>query len=259
MLSGADRAVCGRELSSRRLAGGRDRFTVLRRAGVFGRCLVSVGPTCEKPRRRPGDCGNLGMLLRSVAALEAMEAFASLGVERLSRLQGRATAIEEGTGEHPRPDADSEIVRLGIGLERRPDDLQFRCARPGGQATIRTNCAPSTYTNLARRGVLLGQPVGLGRFGGLRIAVGARDLLPDARADGRPARSVLGAEGNRSVVADDSVTARQTDAITVCLTSAGARHDGADLVIGPKSFAWRSCQRHRLSLQRYRTETLAGG
>jgi hypothetical protein len=30
---------------------------------------------------------------------------------------------------------------------------------------------------LARQGVLVGQPVGLGAFGGLRIAVGARDLV----------------------------------------------------------------------------------
>jgi hypothetical protein len=50
----------------------------------------------KKPRHRAGDSGNLGMLLRWVAALEAMEAFASLGAERLNRLQGRATAIEEG-------------------------------------------------------------------------------------------------------------------------------------------------------------------
>jgi hypothetical protein len=40
------------------------------------------------------------------------------------------------------------------------------------------------YSKLARRGILLGQPVGSERFGGLRIAVGARDLLPDTRADG---------------------------------------------------------------------------
>jgi hypothetical protein len=40
------------------------------------------------------------------------------------------------------------------------------------------------YLGLAREGVLLGQPVELGAFGGLRIAVGARDLLPDAPVDG---------------------------------------------------------------------------
>ncbi len=38
------------------------------------------------------------------------------------------------------------------------------------------------YQRLAQAGVLLGQPVGLGPFGGLRIAVGARDLVdaPDS-------------------------------------------------------------------------------
>jgi hypothetical protein len=40
------------------------------------------------------------------------------------------------------------------------------------------------YHRLASHGVLLGQPVELGPFGGLRLAVGARDLLADAPADG---------------------------------------------------------------------------
>ena len=35
------------------------------------------------------------------------------------------------------------------------------------------------YERLASLKILLGQPVNLGRFGGLRIATGARDLLDD--------------------------------------------------------------------------------
>lgn len=35
------------------------------------------------------------------------------------------------------------------------------------------------YERLAREGVLLGQPVGLGASGGLRVAVGASDLGSD--------------------------------------------------------------------------------
>jgi hypothetical protein len=43
------------------------------------------------------------------------------------------------------------------------------------------------YEHLAHVGVLLGQPVNLGPFGGLRIAIGARELL-DADGDHRLAR-----------------------------------------------------------------------
>jgi hypothetical protein len=40
------------------------------------------------------------------------------------------------------------------------------------------------YERLAHRGILLGQPVDLGTFGGLRIAIGARDLLASPADDG---------------------------------------------------------------------------
>jgi hypothetical protein len=43
------------------------------------------------------------------------------------------------------------------------------------------------YERLASLKILLGQPVNLGRFGGLRIATGARDLLDDP-GDGGLAR-----------------------------------------------------------------------
>jgi hypothetical protein len=39
------------------------------------------------------------------------------------------------------------------------------------------NALRPIYEGLARGGVLLGQPVDLGRFGGLRIAIGARDVI----------------------------------------------------------------------------------
>ena len=38
------------------------------------------------------------------------------------------------------------------------------------------------HERLAHRGVLLGQPVNLGRFGGLRIAISARDM-PEGQGD----------------------------------------------------------------------------
>jgi hypothetical protein len=40
------------------------------------------------------------------------------------------------------------------------------------------------YDHLARDSILLGQPVDLGSFGGLRIAIGARDLLDGAAPGG---------------------------------------------------------------------------
>jgi hypothetical protein len=36
------------------------------------------------------------------------------------------------------------------------------------------------YRRLARAGFLLGQPVSLGAFGGLRVAIGARDVFQPA-------------------------------------------------------------------------------
>jgi len=36
------------------------------------------------------------------------------------------------------------------------------------------------HERLARGGVLLGQPVSLGAFGGLRVAIGARDVVQRA-------------------------------------------------------------------------------
>jgi hypothetical protein len=150
-----------------------------------GAVLYPLARLVEKPRRCPGASGNLGMLLRWVAALDAMEGFSSLGTEKLARLRSRAAAIEQGlagiSGVVPVPGLSS----IGPKWSDVPTIFSFAVRDPAdGRRLLLSDELRPIYTKLARRGVLLGQPVGLGRFGGLRIAVGARDLLPDASADG---------------------------------------------------------------------------
>jgi hypothetical protein len=150
-----------------------------------GAVLFPLARLAEKPRHRPGASGNLGMLLRWVAALETMEAFAELGQERLSRMRDRATAIEQGLASIPNLMPVPGLSGGGSGWSDVPTIFSFAVHDPADRRRLLSSDElRPIYTKLARKGVLLGQPVGLGRYGGLRIAVGARDLLPDARADG---------------------------------------------------------------------------
>jgi hypothetical protein len=128
---------------------------------------------------------NLGTVLRWIAALDAIEAFASLAAGMPALLRNRAVAIEQGLGANPALVPVGGLAATGPGWSDLPSIFTFAVRDPADRHRLLpvADLRP-LYQRLASEGLLLGQPVGLGRFGGLRIAVGARDLLPDAAADG---------------------------------------------------------------------------
>jgi hypothetical protein len=121
----------------------------------------------------------LGVLLRWTAALQAMQSYAVIG-RAAPAVLGRLTA-----------QATAALAALpGIALVPGPSAAMIACG--GWPASIITFAVRDPadprrllsvdellplYRTLAARGVLLGQPVGLGAFGGLRLAIGARDVL----------------------------------------------------------------------------------
>jgi hypothetical protein len=128
--------------------------------------------------------GNAGMLLRWIAALDAIEAFAPLAASMPDRLRGLAASIEQGLAGIDGVVPVRGLSDRGAGWSGVPTIFTFAVRDPADRQRLLSAAElRPLYTRLANRRVLLGQPVGLGRFGGLRIAVGARDLLPGAPAD----------------------------------------------------------------------------
>ena len=128
---------------------------------------------------------NLGTVLRWIAALDMIEAFSP----RPARQQLFCEIVRRPSSGASAPTRLSVPVG-GLASARRgwsdlPSIFTFGVRDPADRRRLLsvTELRP-LYERLASDGVLLGQPVGLGRFGGLRIAVGARDLLPDAAMDG---------------------------------------------------------------------------
>jgi hypothetical protein len=131
--------------------------------------------------------GNIGMLLRWSAALDAIEAFAPLADTASERLRTHGAAIEQGLGRIATLVPVAGLSNGGSGWSGVPTIFTFAVRDPADRQRLLTASElRPIYTRLANNGVLLGQPVGLGRFGGLRIAIGARDVL-----DGAPARAGL--------------------------------------------------------------------
>ena len=142
-----------------------------------------------RPSRSGAVGGNPGMLLRWLAGLEGMEAFAPVVASLPGRLLERAAAIEQGI------DGIDALVPIpglsngGSGWSDIPTIFTFAMRDPmQRQRLLSAAELRRIYLRLARNKVLVGQPVDLGRFGGLRLAVGARDFLPGAPADGDLAR-----------------------------------------------------------------------
>ena len=139
-------------------------------------------------KRRPG-CNeiagpNLGMMLRWEAALVEIEDFVAGGAVSATTVQARAASVPDRL-------ADSDHFRLvgglgawGMAWSDQPTIFTFavRDGRDRERWLSAQDLRP-LYRAVARAGVLLGQPVDLGPFGGLRIAVGARDARDPAFAD----------------------------------------------------------------------------
>ena len=128
---------------------------------------------------------NIGMMLRWEAALGAMGAFAAGGPARALHVQECAASVSG------RLAAREHLTQLG-GLEQssdgwaeRPTIFTFAVRDPRDRRRrLSVQELRPIYGSLAQAGVLLGQPVDLGPFGGLRIAVGARDAGNPNFADG---------------------------------------------------------------------------
>ncbi len=128
------------------------------------------------PGRPGGQQANLGMMLRWEAALAEMEAFASdagrFGKRTLSqaimvrdKLLSNHCLLDVGSDQRFGPDWANGPTIFTFGLRHLKDPHRLQ-----SMTELRV-----IYETLAREGVLLGQPVNLGPFGGLRVAVGARD------------------------------------------------------------------------------------
>lgn len=119
----------------------------------------------------------LGPLLRWAAALDGLQALSEAGDDLPAALAHRTSEIHRALGTLP-------------GVEIAPGPSRRMCEAAGWPAsivtfTVRDASDPSRrrtadqlralHRGLAGRGVLVGQPVDLGPFGGLRLAVGARD------------------------------------------------------------------------------------
>jgi hypothetical protein len=137
-------------------------------------------------RGAPGaDPVSLGTVLRWMAALDAIEAFSPLAARMPALLRDRTASIQQGLARNPALKAIGGLAPAGPDWSDLPSIFTFAVRDPMRQQRLLTAAElRPLYERLASLGILLGQPVGLGRFGGLRIAVGARDLFADAPADG---------------------------------------------------------------------------
>lgn len=153
------------------------------------RLPVGAGQTLRassrtSPSGPDADPVSLGAMLRWIAALDTIEAFAPLAAGMPAFLKSRAAAVSFGLGRNPALVPIGGLASAGSGWSSLPSIFTFAVRDPKDRdRLLSTADLRPLYERLASAGILLGQPVGLGRFGGLRIAVGARDLLAGPSAD----------------------------------------------------------------------------
>jgi hypothetical protein len=126
----------------------------------------------------------LGTVLRWVAATTVLDRFAPRAAGMAALLRDVAALLERRLAALPRLVAIGGLQPGGRGWADLPSifTVAVRDASDPARLLSATELGP-LYRRLGRCGVLLGQPVSLGAFGGLRIAVGARDLVEPADAD----------------------------------------------------------------------------
>jgi hypothetical protein len=124
------------------------------------------------------DSDNLGTALRWTAAMGAIDAFEPRAAGMAAALADRAAAIERALAANPMLVAIGGLRPRGPVWADQPSIFTFGVRDPmdRGRLLQPAELRP-LYERLAHLGVLLGQPVELGPFGGLRIAIGARELL----------------------------------------------------------------------------------
>ena len=136
----------------------------------------------------PREPVNLGTALRWTAALAAIDDFEPLVAGMAAVLANRAASIGQALACNPALVPIGGLRPLGSGWADQPSIFTFAVRDPMDRARLLPVLELRLlYQRLARLGVLTGQPVSLGPFGGMRIAIGARELL-DSSGDGGLAR-----------------------------------------------------------------------
>lgn len=132
----------------------------------------------------PCEAVRLGTALRWTAALTSIDAFEPVAAGIAEVLAERGTFIAQAIAANPALVPVEGLQPGGPGWADQPSIFTFGVRDPAYPRHLRTvtELRP-LYEHLARLGVLLGQPVGLGSFGGLRLALGARDLLRSGEDD----------------------------------------------------------------------------
>jgi len=147
----------------------------------FGGPAFSGALLMPKARGACADSVNLGTVLRWVAALDAMAAFRPMEREMAGYLRARAVVVERELARIPDAELIADLPPRGTGWADLPSIFTFAVRDPADRRRFLTaDGLRPMYRGLAGEGVLLGQPVNLGPFGGLRLAFGARDLTAAA-------------------------------------------------------------------------------
>jgi hypothetical protein len=124
------------------------------------------------------------MILRWMAALDTIEAFHLRAGDVAGVLRDLASAVERGLRDIHALVPIAGLQARGAGWADAPSIFTFAVRDPAAPRRLLPAAELRLlYEQLARNGILLGQPVDLGSFGGLRIAIGARDLLDSGAAE----------------------------------------------------------------------------
>jgi hypothetical protein len=137
-------------------------------------------PLARRGQSRTADPG-AGTVLRWTAAVDSMQRFAAVAGQAASFMDRRSEAIRAAIESNPALVPFCGLHSAGPHWADRPSIVTFGVRGEGGMLSV-AELRP-IYQRLAQEGVLLGQPVGVGAFGGLRVAIGARDVFqpaPDA-------------------------------------------------------------------------------
>lgn len=129
----------------------------------------------------------LGTILRWAAALATTDAIEQTATSIAEILSRRAAYVEQAFASNAVLVPVAGLQPRGAGWADHPSIFTFGIRDPmdRGRLLSAAELRP-LYEQLALGGVLLGQPVSVGSFGGLRLAIGARDLL--SSGDGGLAR-----------------------------------------------------------------------
>lgn len=158
---------------------------VLTGSKFFGGPAFSGAVLVPRARRSKtaAEGATLGTVMRWAASMAVIEAFRPRAAEMAALLRDRAATVARGLASLPHAIPVGGLRPRGPQWADLPSIFTFAVRDPAqpGRLLSAAELRP-IYQRLAQAGVLLGQPVGLGPFGGLRIAVGARDLVdaPDS-------------------------------------------------------------------------------